>query len=320
MLDLNNSDKLLGNVRCDVRWLPLSAFTARRSLSCIDGRYSHPRLGAPGGDMGEFLLLLAAYEQSHGEPCPQWWIERALTTLLEWCGPFHMSTDEHALALLGEVLDSLNPRSWKVDKSVEGVERLLRHPHPQARSLLEELVVLPETQGCGHLAQILHFPEDYRICVESVEAALRTFYRWLWIGSPSVDLAVLRGDHRERAVVEVVAEGEPKDIGYAPSLLVEAHGPSIFVEHPQTRREYRRDFLHLLWKRDLVETEEERAGLWRAAETLEDLHREHTLAAVCPTLPRYRIELTGWATAAISEKPVRVMQPSRRYRMTRSAS
>jgi hypothetical protein len=56
------------------RWVPLSALKAGEYLSCIDGRHDECVVAAPGGDLGEFILLMTALEAvwevrfgAHGE-------------------------------------------------------------------------------------------------------------------------------------------------------------------------------------------------------------------------------------------------------------
>ncbi len=49
-----------------VRWIKMAGFLLRGRRSCVDGRDDHAVIGTPGGDMGEFILALGAYENTTG--------------------------------------------------------------------------------------------------------------------------------------------------------------------------------------------------------------------------------------------------------------
>lgn len=289
-LDIRDDD--LDAVRCEVQWRPLSETSDRQPMVCIDGRYNSARVGAPGGDMGEFLLLVAAYERLHGQPASPAWIDEALGALIDEVGPLHMHTDEAALDLLAEALAAGEDDSRP---SLEQVEQLVRHPDADRQEALADLLVLPKMQGCGHINQMMQAPEAYGIALESIQAALRAFYRRLWAGSSDVELEVLLGTHCEEAIV-VVEHSEDPDTAHSPALAVDNEGASVFIEHPQARLKYRRRFLDALVAQDLVDAPDK---LWELADELESVHRDQTIQGLCPDLPIYRLEVGSDATAAV---------------------
>ncbi len=286
--DPTPNDSQLEGVCCEVRWLPLEQDAARHPLRCIDGRYTAERVGAPGGDMGEFLLLVAALEQLHQEPRSPEWIDAALTALIDAFSPFHMHTDEAAL----ERFAAAYAPDRAEQMSVEEIEEVIRHPAADERERIEALLVEPDLQGCGHLNVMMHDPDGYGLDLATIQRALRVFYHRLWEGSSKVDLEVLLGVHTEEAVVVVEHADETAPEGHAPALVVDDNeGASIFVEHPRTRHEQRRRFLDALVRHDLVDEDAARSTLWEKAEELEAVHRDKTIEALCPDLPVHRIEV-----------------------------
>ena len=64
------------------------------SISCIDGRETSPVAGAPGGDTGEWILLLAAIERATGRDFDRAALEAKLDAQIEALGPMYLHTDD----------------------------------------------------------------------------------------------------------------------------------------------------------------------------------------------------------------------------------
>ncbi|MHC4452231.1 MAG: rhodanese-like domain-containing protein, partial [Planctomycetota bacterium] len=71
-----------------VHWIKVTSMIAQGSRSCIDGRDDRAVVGTPGGDGGEFLLLLGAIERVTGRSLDEQTVERELLAHLDLYGHF----------------------------------------------------------------------------------------------------------------------------------------------------------------------------------------------------------------------------------------
>mmetsp|Transcript_34584 Transcript_34584/g.55955 ORF Transcript_34584/g.55955 Transcript_34584/m.55955 type:complete len:314 (-) Transcript_34584:532-1473(-) len=159
--------------------------------SCIDGREEVPILATPGGDAGEFLLGLAAV--SHELEIPSYeTIKEVLHHFIRFHTklpnrPFYMHTDEHIVEKLSKEFGQ------KID---------ITNPPLEIRHALIEKLVTPDYTGCGHLKlQLLH-PAEYGVNDPNIiKWFLQAFYTEVWSGNKRVVLKVLKGEHKEGAVL-----------------------------------------------------------------------------------------------------------------------
>ncbi|MGM0575416.1 MAG: hypothetical protein ACQEXJ_06770 [Myxococcota bacterium] len=229
-------DDLLRDAR--VRWVSLSALEGSQELACIDGRHSHGVLGAPGGDAGELVLLLAAAEALRGRPLSSDDVQALVDDHLERRGAFYLHTDRDALERLGRALREDDALRCEVDE-VGAPESFVRQPPNHCRVPLLVHLVRPEHIGCGHLRAMAEAPEAYGVRLGLLEDLLRAIFVRLWEGQPDVRFVVLEGVHEEEAVV-VVDEDESAEPETAAPVLEPGEGaPSVFMLHRPAVRHVR---------------------------------------------------------------------------------
>jgi len=217
--------------------------------SCIDGRSSEGILGTPGGDSGEFLLALSVFQQltkrttswtasnsnnnSNETDCDEQEILAIFRDFMDTISPsrqFYMHSDVHALESVAEEVQDFLPEFNITDV-----------PLPFQQEVLN-LLVLPNNIGCGHLRNVLLYPELYQVPRNMTCAFIKAFYDYMWnhenwtkLALHFPDYAILNGNHSERAVVNIVAtssDGNSNCSSLAPLIVPRNQMGSIFVNHP----------------------------------------------------------------------------------------
>lgn len=246
-LSLEDVRAHIGDPR-NVRWIKATAIVGRGRLSCVDGRDDRGIIGTPGGDAGEFLLMLAALEAFNDVELDAAAVYAALVDRFDAFGDFYVHTDTQALAALGACLDA-DPRLYGM---VEGPEdaadlrALLVRPPEDCRELLMEHLLNPAHVGCGHIRLMLEHSEAYGTRRELVESFLRAIFCSLWAGAPELHVATLPGGHEEGAVVNVRVAEEVWSMSWVPLVWPSFGGTQVFVNHPQVaqlQRDAAVDFL-----------------------------------------------------------------------------
>jgi hypothetical protein len=222
--------------------LPLDDLAGDIGVGCVDGRRPHCVAGAPGGNAGLLILLLAVWEESSG-PLSAERVDAVFERYLDHFGSFYLHTDSDAQERLGRrlaAMPDLGGGSVGHDavSAAGGVDALVLNPAAPVRNALLELLLEPEHLGCGHLRLLLEESAVYGVRRPLAEAVLRSFFTRLWGGDARLVLEVLDGEHVERAVARVRtrlrhdrATGEHN----APALVTACprHGPlDLFVYHP----------------------------------------------------------------------------------------
>jgi hypothetical protein len=277
------------------RRIPIEEFNSSATLACIDGRHDGPIVGAPGGDAGEFLLLLAALEKSSGLVFSQPEVLAILEAYMENEGRFYLHTDRAALDALDASLRDLGISSWESARNRGvSIEEWIADPPVGARPLLLRLLIEPPHVGCGHLKTMLEHPSNAGVRRGLVEAVIQAFLQMLWRGGAEPDFVVLEGTHTEEAIVVVEGFGDVSG-DQVPEIEPAAHAPAIFVVHMPIRRALWRRNLELfagefefpdadlgdldVWLRDIASLAERQLGV--------------TVDALAPSLPIWKASVTG---------------------------
>lgn len=227
----------LGHVG-DPKALQWTNLDAEIGLSCVDGRAEEGVVGSPGGDAGELLLLLAAAE-GQGQAIDAEQVPALISDWIAEFGGFYMHTDVEALAALGRSL-AADPRfeaelAEFVDESGEldlvDLEAWLRSPPEAIHEPLLAHLVDPDAVGCGHLRSMLRAPDDYAVRPALAGAVIVGFYRRLWTNPEQVRFVVLRGEHHERAILDL--EVEPSLVHEVPLIVPSNAHDQVFVIQPQ---------------------------------------------------------------------------------------
>jgi hypothetical protein len=239
------------------RMLPGAAVLALDELSggvavgCIDGRRRECVAGAPGGNAGLLVTLLAAWEGTFRQELPGELVERLFGDYLGHFGSFYLHSDRAAQERLAATLGV----------QAASVDDLVRRGPAHVRPRLLDALTEPAHVGCGHLRSMIEEPDVYGVRPALVRAVVRAFFTRLWDGDERLVLDILDGSHTEGGVARVRAEwGGPggrgasdggtaagvtdvtdgaaaTDVGPRPPVLVTAcphhQELGLFVYHPE---------------------------------------------------------------------------------------
>lgn len=253
-------------------WIPHDDLLGDTPLACVDGRCTHDVIATPGGNLGEFLVVLAALER-FGVVLDDRSIEAALDSVLAVFGRFYFHTDSDAVTRMWSNLGIVALNS-------ADLEQTLRHPPQALRERLLEAVTHPEHIGCGHIAAMRRDPVAYGIRPQVVDGALRAVYQALWRDETPVVFDILDGRHDEQSVVSV---GSCPHTGAHSLSLVPAEERSQFVYHPDAARWLRHHLARLL--AGSVLTPAEVGPLQIEADRLAEIQHGATFAALAHGLP-----------------------------------
>jgi hypothetical protein len=222
--------------------LPLTQFAKvpESPFSNVDGRIGHPVIGAMGGDAGEFILALNAFEAVLDKPLTEFQVASLFSDFLLHVNKnvFFLQTDQMALTNLCRKVNFCLPN-----------DRLDSPPLELIPTLRSELLV-PENMGCSHIRHLLLDTDGYLTRRPLVESFLRSFFNLLWgvpINSMSepvqamarskLKLQVLRGPHVEGAIVHVNTSHCSER--FTPMVVPEYGKVSVGVHHVDAVRQLR---------------------------------------------------------------------------------
>ena len=278
-----------------LHWIPLGQLTGDEELACIDGRFTGCVLGAPGGDAGEFVVLVGALEKVAGRKAWRGEVERWLEGYMQRHGSFYLHSDRHAMQSLARTVSDDPELSGWLEEAGD-IDALVRQPPREAQEKLRELLIEPRHVGCGHLKTMLSDIEAYGVRRELVEDTIRGFFTLLWQDGPNTaNFTILEGEHAESAIIVFDSEQKPNDETLVPALCGSKAGPYFFVDHQPARRFKRQKDLDLLSQAsDLVpSTKKGRTAILNAAEALADRQAEATISALAPDLPKFVVHFEG---------------------------
>ncbi len=221
------------------RWVRHVDLLLDTPLHCIDGRCQRRIVGTPGGNLGELVAVLSAFERA-AKPLSDAKVEAALRAAVRAFGAFYVHTDAAALARLGGALGLAG-------SSLDSLIALLHSPPEELRESLLDVIAAPEHIGCGHLAGMARRPELYEVRPGLLRATLRAFYRLLWTGAPELQLEVLEGSHAEVELIVVRSCEGSGFWGRCPTIA--PNSPDAlprFVYHIDAAAWARRRLAHLL--------------------------------------------------------------------------
>lgn len=273
----------------NVRRVRLGALLNHGRMSCVDGRDGTAIIGVPGGDAGEFILALGAYEDRSGSTLSTADIHGLLQARLDAFGSFYIHSDVNASNSLIKSLRA-DPR---FDAALESVfhtlewRRFMNSPPPSVRAALLEHMLIPENIGCGHLRLSLLHAEDYGVRRALAEDVLRSLFLTRWAGACEPDYVVLPGGHAEQAVLSVTIEAPLDSFSWVPLISPSTARHQVFVMHPQVIAHQR----HALsaWLASAAPTPLPTASLCAATASLGSQQASHTLHHLAHGLPSFSI-------------------------------
>jgi len=214
------------------------AHVSQHYFSDVDGRAEEKILGTPGGDMGEFILALAAFEAQSGTTLT---LESATGLMMELVKSmsrikFYHMTSEHAH-------DNLTASS--------GCRNLdISDPPEEKKAALLKLLVEPDNVGCKHLKYLLkggYGPDVPQPRI--VELGIQAFHEVMWnktfAGSEKLCYMMLKGPHKEKAFVNIQTAQHCNDQNLAPLISPQTCFNSMFVNHPEAITAFRKELADL---------------------------------------------------------------------------
>jgi rhodanese-related sulfurtransferase len=238
------------------RWMKLAALLVNGRLSCVDGRDATGVLGTPGGDAGEFALLLAATEHVTARTIDPDKVVELLARRVAVFGHFYVHTDIHASNQLIQAMRADARLDAALAQVYEPLEwrRFFMGPPPEVRERVLEHALLPAHLGCGHLRHMANDPAAYGVRPGLVHDVLRGVYTQRWRGDIDVEMSVLPGGHAEGGVLLVMLEAGVAPFSRIPLVSPQAEGSQLFVAHPQVAGYLREQQAHFLgMQRDLLD-------------------------------------------------------------------
>ncbi|MBK6810411.1 MAG: rhodanese-like domain-containing protein [Sandaracinaceae bacterium] len=271
-------------------WTSASSLLSAGTLSCIDGRSERAVIGSPGGDAGELILALAAFERLADHPIDLAHIPDFFEHWASAFGRFYLHTDIHALERLREALRE-DPRFAALAHELETdaqMESFVRHPPRALEAPLIEHMLAPAHMGCGHLRLMLQHPDAYGVRPAMVTALLAAGLRHGWRRPGSIHFEVLAGDHAERAVVEILFDRPVAAYTRVAMLVPRGVLGEAFVLHPQVVTYVRHETSGFLVENAarLGIPHVDRARLVAEIDRLGDVQLAETVGHLGATLPR----------------------------------
>lgn len=218
-----------------VRFLKIAALLLHGRMSCVDGRDDSGVLGTPGGDGGEFLVLLGAIERLSGKRFTAAEVRALLARRLDMFGRFYIHTDIAASNLFIASMRSDRRLDAALAHVYEPLEwrNFLMSPPPEVRELVLEHLLVPGHIGCGHIRMMWQDCETYGVRRELPELFLRAFLHLRWNGAVEAELVPLAGGHAERGVLRVFLSDPIEPFTQVPLVSPSCEGTQMFVCHPQ---------------------------------------------------------------------------------------
>jgi len=270
----------------DFRQFPMKRLEREVPIGCVDGRHTGCVAGAPGGNAGLLVILLAAWERLHG-PLTREQIEALFPHYLSRFGAFYLHSDDAAQYALAD---------WMGLKGYDSadIDALVLNPPSALKARFMEGLLMPRHTGCGHLRLMMADPAAYEVRPELVQDVLRIFFNTLWRGDSRLVFDILRGKHEERGVIRMHVHVEAEEELSPESPMISAcphHGDvEVFVYHPDAVAYLQEQHIHFLsalkWTNasDLLRLQEEQTYL-------QELHLTRTLGALASHLPVFDVHV-----------------------------
>jgi rhodanese-related sulfurtransferase len=274
-----------------VRFLKLAALSLHGRISCVDGRDDSGVVGTLGGDAGEFVLLLAAIEDTTGKRFSAPEVRALLARRLDALGRFYIHTDIEATnAFIGSMRSDS-----RLDDALSGIQgatqwrAFLMSPPADVRDVVLEHLLHPEHLGCGHLRLMWSNPERYGVRGELVSDFIRAFMQERWAGAVEAELVPLPGGHAERAVLRVFVEGELQPFTPIPLVSPSYRGVQMFVCHPRVVSYLRRQLVAFALQHRALVPDASPEAVHAEIDRLSAKQTEATLGALAKGLPIFDV-------------------------------
>ncbi len=281
----------VGHAR-SVRWVKVAAFLLHGRLSCVDGRDHVAVVGSPGGDAGELVLALGAFEKLTGKSLDDRTLFELLRRRLDAFGRFAFHTDTAA----GNRLLTAIRNDARTKDSVAGqsdplwFRQFFASPPEQVRPALAELMTLPAHMGCGHLRLMTQFPARWGIREGLVSQVMRAALELRWRGRHDLEVTPLPGGHSEGGVVNVHISEDLDAFSWVPLVSPSIAGRQMFVNHPDVASFLRRQLARWMSQQtDLFPAPPSVPALFDAMQALHQQQLMATLGELAAGLPIFDV-------------------------------
>eukprot|EP00300_Choanocystis_sp_HF-7_P006251 c14584_g1_i1.p1 GENE.c14584_g1_i1~~c14584_g1_i1.p1 ORF type:complete len:1298 (-),score=196.42 c14584_g1_i1:36-3929(-) len=278
-------------------------------LGTLDGRQIDPLVACAGGDMGEWILALAAVQNTRGRDLTEQEIEEILIRYLkqEPRPTFTMYTDLDALSNLchGGTFCPDAPRMMALDRAQRSqliLEQLLGLTGSQVDQVLQAATRL-DSIGDPFLRFLL-MRKSVSVSPQLISRATRAFFRVL-LNRPSrlifsesehaevadqLDLTVLQGDsHQEHAIV-IMSNGPGVPSNQVPTLSSKGTTGSIVLYHEGASRLVRLRYLQAMVPQ-FLKVKSDFARVRVVTDVLAEQMVQEFFNTVYSALPIYRVQI-----------------------------
>ena len=209
----------------------------KHHFSAVDGRTSHPVLGTPGGDLGEWVIALSIYEGMTNRELGLADVKRMLKEYLRFTTKmsFYYHTDRTSTEKIGRILtqDRLDLTETPQNDDIKS-------------SLLQELV-LPSNVGSEHFRMMLEKWHKFNVRKELVVHCIHSYFEILWdkVATPPVwqklRLVTVEGQSMEKAFVKIDVSPDCVVNQVAPLIRPRKEDNSIYVAHKTSVQVFRKE-------------------------------------------------------------------------------
>tara|TARA_B100000795_G_C22726762_1_gene409711 strand:- start:144 stop:989 length:846 start_codon:yes stop_codon:yes gene_type:complete len=181
----------------------------KTSVTCVDPRLDIPSASSPGGDIGEFVHALAAFEHVHRMQLSNQEIAILFHTIVKKRtkkNPFFVCTDESSMFKIQKISKVNNPYHPQNEKEMEKVLSALTNP---------------SHHGDVHISAMLQHPSLWHVRRHLLHEVIRIAYRAILSGDNKIHtvLAVLSGSHSNQLGLVRVQNVMPECTGMVPLLM-----------------------------------------------------------------------------------------------------
>ena len=209
----------------------------KHHFSAVEGRTSHPILGTPGGDLGEWLIALSIYEGMTNHENTLSDVKRLLREYLRYTTKmsFYYNTDRTSTEKIGKImsLDRLDLTETPMNDDIK-------------QQLLHELVQASNV-GSEHFRMLLEKWHKFNVRKELVVHCIHAFFEILWdkTAMPPVwqklRLVTVEGQSQEKAFVKIDVSADCIVNQVAPLLRPRKEDASIYVAHHTSATIFRKE-------------------------------------------------------------------------------
>lgn len=278
------------------QWTTLADIETSGKISCMDGRHQHCIVGAPGGNIGELILVLSSLERLTNSKLSRQQLESLLANYSSHFDRFYMHTDQHAVAALLQYLEKheiLSNWAEQFQGDTQTFFTQLQRLDSERAKFILPLLSRPEFIGCGHLRLLVQKPKDYQIRKNLVLGTIESFFRLMWLGNKRMQTEMLEGDHAEQQVLVIDAENELTESSTVPYACKDLQ--QQFVSHSAARRFFhRRDASFIInYCKHLNMNTPDLDALVADIELLSTIQMQNTLQHLAKDLPIIHIVVPG---------------------------